>query len=110
MAYTPIRLFQTQPTTTAEATLYTVPVAKSVIVKQIILSNPTVAAATIGISLVPSGDTASNANRIVPNVTVAAKSVVTFDLSAVMATGDFLSAAVGTGTSIVIHASGVVFS
>lgn len=109
MAYTPARLYQGQPGTT-EGVIYTVPAGQKVIVKQIVLANVTSSAATISISLVPSGGTAGNANRIVPGVGVNGNSVVVIDMAQVMNAGDFLSAVQGTAGAITVTISGVVVS
>jgi hypothetical protein len=87
-----------------------VPSNTKVILKQIILANTSSSSATVSISLVPSGGTAGAANRIVPNVSVSANSVVVIDLSQVMEPGDFLSAVQGTAGAITVNISGVVVS
>jgi len=119
VAYTqavPAMLYQGQPgTTEASLTLRpfnaaAVPANTKVIIKQILLANNAAAAAAVSISLVPSGGTAGAANRIVPNVSVNANSVVAIDMSQVMEPGDFLSAVQGTAGAITVTISGVVVS
>lgn len=119
MAYTqvvPAMLYQGQPgTTEAALTLRpfnatSVPANTKVIIKQILLANTATAAATVSISLVPSGGTAGAANRIVPNVSINANSVVAIDMSQLMESGDFLSAVQGTASAITATISGVVVS
>lgn len=86
------------------------PAGTKVILKQVLLANTAAAAATVSISLVPSGGTAGAANRIVPTVSVAANSVAAIDMSQVMEAGDFLSAVQGTLGAITVTISGVVVS
>lgn len=116
MAYTPRMIYQGQPGTDEDALTLrpfgdtSVPANTKVILKQIILANTSSASATVAISLVPSGGTAGAANRIVPDVSVGANSVVTIDLSQVMEPGDFLSAVQGTAEAVTVTISGVVVS
>ncbi|HHV79101.1 MAG TPA: hypothetical protein GXX40_05745 [Firmicutes bacterium] len=107
MAYLPARLYQGQPGTT-ETTVYTVPTGKTVILKQIVLANVTTLPAKVSVSLVPSGGTAGDGNRLCKDLSVPANSIVTIDLSQVMTAGDFLSAVQGTSGAITVTISGVV--
>lgn len=102
----PLRLYQGQPGT-SEATLYTVPAATTVIVKQVVAANVSAAAATISLSLVPSGGTAGATNRLLGAVSIPANSSLSLDLSQVMTAGDFLSASQGTAAAVTLTISGV---
>lgn len=102
----PLRLYQGQPAT-SEATLYTVPAATTVIVKQVVAANTSAAAATISLSLVPSGGAAGAANRLLGAVSIPANSSISLDLSQVMTAGDFLSGSQGTAAAVTLTISGV---
>lgn len=93
--------------TTADVTLYTVPAATQVIVKQIILTNTTSTNQTASVSFVPSGAAAGVANRIVEQLAVPALGVVFIDVSQVLETGEFIAARASAATSITLRASGV---
>ena len=106
MAYTPKRFYIGQPGTT-ETTLYTAPTGKTVILKDITLCNTTSVDATISLSIVPSGSTADNTNRILAGLKVTANSIVDITLSQVMNEGDFISALQGTSGALTVAISGV---
>lgn len=105
-AYEPKKLYRGQPGATA-TTLYTVPVAKSCILKQVMVHNPTAGAVTIALNDVASGDTASDANQFFEAL-LAAGELVVLDLSDVLETGDFLSATASAAASITLIISGQV--
>jgi hypothetical protein len=105
MAYTPIRLYQGQPGTT-EATLYTAGGA-GVIIKELLIANTSSSAANISLSLVPSGGSAGSSNRLLSNIAVPGSGVAVFDLSQVMAAGDFLSGLQATSGALALTISGV---
>lgn len=107
--YTPTRLAQSNPADLLETTIYTVAAGVSTIVKQIILANVTASAATISLSLVPSGSAAGDANRLYKDLSVPANSISTIDLSQVMGAGDFLSIKQGTASAVTTTISGVEF-
>lgn len=105
-SYNPKRLYVGQPATTS-ATLYTVPASTSAIVKNIIITNTTGTAATLTLSIVPSGGTAGATNRIITGLSVSGNDTAVFDISAVMATGDFIAGLQGTSGSLTVNISGV---
>lgn len=105
--YTPLQMAQSNVASTTETTVYTVPVAKNSIVKQIILANVTVSAATISISIVPSGGAAGDGNRIVKNLSLPANSISVLDTMQNMDTGDFISVQQGTASAVTTTISGV---
>ena len=105
--YTPKRLTNPTVLTTSYVTQYAAPSATTTIVKQLIISNPTGTAATVNVSIVPSGGSASTSNNILGGLTVSANSTLVFDLSQVLATGDFISALASAGSTLNIVVSGV---
>jgi len=109
--YTPARL-GTGPTqlTTSYVTQYTVPSATTAVVKEIIVANPTTSAATVTVSVVPSGNSASAANNIIGGVSVAANSTLVFDISQVLATGDAVAALASAGSTLNLLISGVTIA
>lgn len=106
MAYTPKKMAISNVASTTETTVYTAP-AGGAIVKQIIVANVTATAATISISIVPSGGTAGVTNRVMEQVSLAGNTTSTLDMTAVMANGDFISIKQGTTSAITTHISGV---
>lgn len=104
--YTPKKFYTGQPGTTA-TTLYTAPASTKSIIKNIIVCNTTANAANLTISLVPSGGSASAANRIMSSLNINAYDTVPVDLSGVLDTGDFLSAQQGTSSALTVHISGL---
>jgi hypothetical protein len=108
--YTPTRLAQSNVASTTETTVYTVPAATSVIIKQVVVANVTATAAVTSLSLVASGGTAGVTNRIYEQVSIPANSTVVFDLAQVLATGGFISVKQGTASAITTTISGVEFS
>lgn len=104
--YTPKKFYTGQPGTTA-TTLYTAPASTTSIIKNIIICNTTANAATLTVSLVPSGGSAAASNRIMSTLNINANDTVAMDLSGVLATGDFISALQGTSTALTVHITGV---
>lgn len=107
--FTPIKMAQSNVASTTETTVYTVPGATSAIVKEIVISNITNAAATLSISIVPSAGAAGDTNRILKDLSFPANSISTLDIMQVMATGDFISIKQGTASAICCTVSGVTF-
>ncbi|ADU95281.1 hypothetical protein [Geobacillus sp. Y412MC52] len=109
MATTPKRLYIGQPGTTIGA-LYQVPATYKTIVKNIILCNTTGTDAKIDIYFVPSGNGASAANKVISQYTVSANDTAVINLSAVLGSGDVISAAQVTANAITVYISGVEVS
>lgn len=106
--YTPKRLYIGQPGT-VEQTLYTVPSLKNVILKQIVLTNTTATDAVISLSMVPSGSTPGNNNRILKDLSILANNFKIIELAQVLGTGDSISAIQTTDGAITAAISGVEF-
>lgn len=107
LVYTPRRLAQAAPSSTGETSIYTVPGGELAIVKQIMISNTGVGSITVAVSVVPLGGTAGAANRVVPDTTLPGKSVLVFDMSQVMNTGDFISVKTNSADAATFTVSGV---
>jgi nicotinamide mononucleotide (NMN) deamidase PncC len=107
--YTPKRLGQTQATT-SYATLYTVPAATSVIIKEIVVCNTTGSPVTFDCSFVASGGVAGVSNNVIAQHQIGAYSTVSYTFSEVMATGGFISLKAGAGAALTITISGVEFA
>ncbi len=107
MAMTQTKLHAPSQLGTSAATLYTVPGSTTTIVKQIALCNTAAAARTVTIYLVPSGGSSGVANAILYEVPVDAKSTTFVNLSAVMATGDFIQGLASVASSVTIHSFGI---
>lgn len=113
MAYVPKRLYTGAPGTTI-TTLYTVPAATKVIVKQIIITNTTATNATISLYLVPNNagavGTAAVGNAIATAQIIPANSSVHLDLAQVLdAANDTVQALQGTASALTLVISGVTF-
>jgi hypothetical protein len=106
ISYAPKRLCQFVASV-SETTYYTVPANTFAIVKNIILANNNPGPVSANLSVVPTGGTAGYANRIVPGVSIPANSSITFDMSTVMASGDFISASATIGSVVAVTVSGV---
>lgn len=106
MAYTPARLYQGQPGTTTTL-LYTA--TGGVIVKQILLANGDTVSRTVQIALGVAGAAIADGNIIVPDISVPAKTLITLDLSVVMANTDVLRGLQEDAAAIVVSIHGVTF-
>lgn len=104
--FTAKKFYIGQPGTTA-TTLYTSPASTKAIIKYIKICNTTANDATITISIVPSGGSASASNRIFSTFTIKPYDTVPLDTGDVLETGDFISALQGTSGAITIMISGV---
>lgn len=82
---------------------YLVPTSTTAIIKQIILCNTNSSSGTVKVAV---GTTATAANRILSDLTVAANETVSFNCSLVMAAGEKLFFA-ASATSITITVNGV---
>lgn len=104
------RLYQGQ-IGTAETTVYTVGTSNThtkVHKFQVTVANVATTDATLSLSIVPSGDIAGSANRILESVNVSANSVANLTFNQVLDTGDFISGLQGTSEALTITISGVV--
>lgn len=102
------RFYQGSPATTA-TTVYTVPVEKTAIVKEIVICNTTGNDASVTLSVVPSGGSAGAGNRLLAGKVVPANDLVVLALSTVMSAGDFISVQQATANALVLTISGVEF-
>ena len=107
MAMTQTKLHAPSQLGTVSSTLYTVPSSTTTTVKQIALCNTAAANRTVAVYLVPSGGSASASNAILYDVAVDSKSTTFVNLSAVMATGDFIQASASVAASVTIHSFGI---
>jgi hypothetical protein len=107
LVYTPKRLAQSSPVGTADTTIYTVPGGRLAIVKQLMISNTGVGSISVSVSIVPLGGAAGPTNRIITDAVLSGKSVLVFDLSQVMTTGDFISVKTSVSSSAAFTVSGV---
>lgn len=107
--YTPLRLDQRQAGS-AETTHYTVPAAKSAIIKEIVVCNTTGGQIAFWTSFCTSGATVGDANRVICNELIGAYSTVIFAFSQVLPTGGFVSCKAGAATSVTVTISGVEFA
>ncbi len=101
------QLAQSNVASTTETTVYTVPGSTTTLVKQIVVANVTSSAATLSISIIASGGTAGDTNRIAKDVSMAANSLTAIDLNQVMAAAGFISLKQGTASACTTTISGV---
>jgi hypothetical protein len=104
-----VHLYQGQPGT-SNATLYTVPASTDVKVVSIVISNTTATAATITLSVVPTGGSAGATNRIMTAVSVPASGTTVLDSSIYMNTGDFIAGLQGTASALTVTISGETYA
>lgn len=104
-----VQLYQGQPGTGA-TTLYTVPASTDAKITEILLCNTTGSAATITISVVPTGGSASAANRILSAMQLVPNETVVFTVDTYLTTGTFLSALQGTASAITVTISGETYA
>lgn len=109
MANVPKRLYVGQPSTDV-ATVYTAPTLKTVIVKNIVLCNTSRNLSAITVHVVPSGSTATKANKVVAELNVSGNDTIVIDLSTVLQAGDSLQLCQSTIGSITTYISGVEIS
>lgn len=88
MAQTPTRLYRGRPTVAAQTTVYTVPVGKTAVLKQIILANTSTTGSQFWI--VEAGPSAGTVVSLL-GVSLAAQSMTVFDLSQVLDAGDVVT-------------------
>lgn len=84
MADTAKQLAQVAPATGSNNTAYTVPAATTTIVKELLICNPQVSAGTIEAWVVPNGGTATDATKILHNLTIASGETKFVTLTTVM--------------------------
>jgi|UPI0005D115A5 hypothetical protein len=106
MANIPKRLYTGQPTDTV-STLYTVPLNKKAIVKNIILCNTGVSDTKVTLYFTPSGMEAAPDNCVVSNYMVTHGDTVVIDLAGVLEAGDMIKGLQDTGGAITVYASGI---
>lgn len=106
MALAPARLAQFAPTATV-ATYYTVTGGIIAIVKNIVVANSAGFVVPFTLSIVPSGQTAGNGNRILPGGGVPALGTLALDLTQVMHPGDSIAAFAGTAAVLAVTISGL---
>lgn len=107
--YTPLRLDQRQAAVT-DTTHYVVPAAKSAIIKEIVICNTTAGQVSFWASMVASGGTVGDANRVICNEVIPAWTTVIFTFAQVLATGGFVSCKAGAASSLTITCTGVEFA
>lgn len=91
-----------------ETTLYTAATAAGEVLSNVIFTNITATAQTISLSVVPTGGSASDGNRVVKNLPLDPYQVVMLEsLRIVMASGDFISTLSANATAVTVRATGV---
>jgi hypothetical protein len=106
MATTYKVLGQSAPTTTAEATLYTVPALTQTIISTISVSNLTATAANATVNVCIAGAASSNANTLLKTISIPANSVTAFTIGITLATTDVLRVTSGTANALSFQAFG----
>lgn len=106
MATTYKVLAQAAPSTTAEATLYTVPAATSTVVSTLTVSNLTATAATATVNVCVAGVASSNANTLLKTVSIPANAIATFTIGLTLAATDVIKVTSGTANALSYQAFG----
>ena len=106
MANTYKVLGQSNPTTTANVDLYTVPSGTAAVISSLVVTNVTASAAVVNVFVRQSGATATTSNSILYEVSVAANTVAAFTLGITMAAGDKITVRSDTANAVAFHAFG----
>jgi hypothetical protein len=93
---------------TSETTVYTVPTGKTLVMAAIRVANNDSADHHAFVSLVPSGETAGNGNRIIPGDVVPANGVIADSDPHVLTAGDFISVK-ADDAAVTFRLSGALF-
>lgn len=93
-------LGQSAPTTTAEATLYTVPASTQAIVSTLVISNLTTGSANASVNVCIAGAASSNANSTLKTIPIAGSSVATFTLGLTLGATDVIRITSGTANAL----------
>jgi len=99
-------LGQSAPTTTSEATLYTVPALTQTVVSSITVSNLTSTAANASVNICVNGAASSNANSILKTVSIPANAVASFTLGITLGAADVIRVTSGTANALAFQAFG----
>lgn len=110
MTVTPAVLLEAKYAENSQTTQYTAAASTKVIVDKFTVTNVTAAVATLGINIVASGGSASAANLIVDDRSIAAGESYTLPsmVGQILETGDFISTIADTASALVIRISGRV--
>lgn len=106
MANTYKILGQTNPSTTANANLYTVPSGTATVVSSFVVTNVTDTDATAHVFIRKIGVAATSANEILHNVTITASSTAAFTLGITLSAGDIITVRSDTANALTFHAFG----
>lgn len=107
MATTQKKMYQGQPATGAQATLYTNATALGAIIKEVIVNNTTATAATITLAVTTSGAAGAAANSILTAKSVPANDLIILALNTAMLNTDLITGAQGTASALTVTISGI---
>lgn len=106
MANTYKVLGQTNPTTTDNANLYTVPSGTAAVISSLVVTNVTDTEALVNVFVRQGGASATTSNSILYEVPVAPYTVAAFTLGITMAAGDIITVRSATANAVAFHAFG----
>jgi len=106
MANTYKVLGQTNPSTTSNTNLYTVPSGTSAVISSFVVVNTTDTAAMAHAYIRVVGAPATSSNEILHSATIAANSTAAFTLGITMGAGDIITVRSDTTNAIAYHAFG----
>ena len=89
-------LAQSSPTLNSNVDIYTVPAANSAVISTASISNLTATPAVVSLAIRPAGQTLSNVNYIMRNITVSNNDTLLLTLGTTMAATDVMTANVTT--------------
>lgn len=92
---------------TSNTTYYTTPANTITIIKNIFVANTSSAYGYFSLSVIPVGGSVGFGNRILPGVMIPAHGFASWDLSTVMAAGDFINAGTAYASTFTVTISGV---
>ncbi len=106
MANTYKVLGQTNPSSTSNADLYTVPSGTATVMSTLSISNVTDTAATARIFIRQNGASATTSNAIIYDAPIAGNTVAAFTLGITLAAGNIVTVRSSTANSLTFHAFG----
>lgn len=108
--FTPKRLSGPALLTSSTVPVYTVPVGKTAVIKQIILNNTSGAAASVTAHVVPNGGSVTTSNQIISSLSISSASQIIWSADIPLAAGDAIVLAAGTDNVITAITSGIEIS
>lgn len=99
------QLGQSAITTGSGTLVYTVPTGYKADIRDVCIANTSSSAITFSLSLVPSGGSAGTANRMFPDISIPANTLIHWCGNQILDTGDFIQC-IGSASGVTVTVSG----